>query len=139
MRNPLNNKPVLASTSRSQAHTSDRGSATIWVLGFAALIMAGSMVGVLRTTAVLARHQVERAADLAALAGAMRIGMSAEPCKAARRVAAANGAGLATCIATSDPSGRSGAIAITVQRTVRLATVGARDVTARARAVRLPP
>jgi secretion/DNA translocation related TadE-like protein len=139
MSSPLRSKLVLPRGSRAQLRSRERGSATIWVLGLSALIMAASMVGVLRTTAVLARHQVERAADLAALAGAMRIGVSAEPCEGARRVAAANGARLASCTTAPDPSGRSGAIAITVQRTVRLASVGARQVTARARAVRLPP
>jgi secretion/DNA translocation related TadE-like protein len=118
---------------------SDRGSATVWVLGLAAVILAVAMAAVLRGTAVLARHRLERAADLAALAAAERIGQAGQPCAAASRIATANGAALASCTTRLDPSGRSGTVAITVQRTVSFAMVGTRTLTARSRAGRAPP
>jgi len=117
----------------------DRGSATVWVLGFGALVVAAAMVAVVAGSAVLARHRAERAADLGALAGAQQIGRGAEPCQAARRVVAENGAGVQSCTTTLDASGRSGSVAIVVTQAARFPMLGSRLVTARTRAARLPP
>jgi secretion/DNA translocation related TadE-like protein len=117
---------------------SDRGSATIWVLACTALIVALGMVGVAQATAVLARHQAERAADLAALAAAEQIGRTADPCAAARRISLANGVDLQRCETFLDPSARSGTVIVVLAKTARLPMVGDRVVTARARAGRLP-
>src|SRR5438067_1950694 len=86
---------------------------------------AMTMAVVLRGTAVLARDRLERAADLAALAAAEQLGRAGEPCTAASRIAAANGAVLAACSARLDPSGRSGTVTVTVRRTVNFAVIGA--------------
>lgn len=117
---------------------SDRGSATIWVLGLGAVILAVAMLTVLRGSAVLARHRLERAADLTALAAAQQIGRAGQPCAAASRIAAANTATLVSCTARLDPSGRSGTVAVTVRRSVGFPLLGARTLTSRARAGRQP-
>lgn len=118
---------------------SDRGAATVWILGLAAVVIAVALAAVVRGSAVLARHRLERAADLSALAAAERIGRTGQPCVAASRIAAANGAVLTSCTAQLDQSGRSGTVAITIGRTVSFALIGARTLTARSRAGRSPP
>lgn len=117
----------------------DRGSATVWVVCFGALVVATAMVAVIAGSAVLVRHRAERAADLGALAAASQIGWAAEPCQAARRAVAANGAQATSCVPTLDSSNRSGSVAVVVTEVVRFPVVGDRTVTARARAARLPP
>jgi secretion/DNA translocation related TadE-like protein len=117
---------------------SERGSATIWVLAFVTLIVALALVGQARTVAVLARHRLERAADLTALAAAQQIGRAGDPCAAASRIAVANGARLERCDAKLDSSGRSGTVAVVLTRVVRLPIAGTQQVTASARAGRLP-
>lgn len=117
---------------------SDRGSATIWVLGLGAVVLAAAMVTVLRGSAVLARHRLERTADLTALAAAQQIGRAHQPCAAASRIATANAATLVSCTASLDPSGRSGTVAVTVRRTVGFPLLGARTLTSRSRAGRQP-
>ncbi|MBV9821234.1 MAG: flp pilus-assembly TadE/G-like family protein, partial [Actinobacteria bacterium] len=116
---------------------SDRGAATIWVLGFAGIVLAAAGVTVARGAAVLARHRLERAADLAALAGAQQIGGPGRPCPAASRIAAANSATLVSCAVALDPSGRSGTVAVTLRGSVTVPLAGTRTLTARSRAGRL--
>ncbi|HEY2041038.1 MAG TPA: Rv3654c family TadE-like protein, partial [Jatrophihabitans sp.] len=86
----------------------DRGSATVLVLGFAAMVVGLGLVGTARTTAILARHRVERAADLTALAAAEQIGRTGDPCLAATRIATANHVSVDRCAVTLDASGRTG-------------------------------
>lgn len=117
----------------------ERGSASIWVLGGCGLLLLVGSAGVLRTEAVLARHRAESAADLAALAAAGRIGVGADGCDAARAIATANGATLSRCSLDLAPDGRSGTVDVRVAASVSLPVVGARTVTARARAGRLEP
>ncbi len=120
-------------------HGTDRGSATIWLLGLAALIIAIALASVLRASAVLARHRLERAADLSALAGAAAIGRSgADPCTAAARVAEENGAQLAGCSTDLDDSGRVGTVAVLLSRPAQLPLLGSYQLRARAKAGRLP-
>lgn len=116
----------------------ERGSATIWILACCMLVALAAVAAVLRCEAVLARHRAESAADLAALAAASRIGAGDEPCAAARVVAEANDARLRSCRAWPAPDGRSGTVAVTVRIGVRLPVVGLRQVSASARAGRLP-
>jgi secretion/DNA translocation related TadE-like protein len=118
--------------------TGERGSATVWVLGCCLLLAATGTAAVLRTDAVLARHRVEAAADLAALAAAARIGAGGAGCAAARAIATANATRLIRCSARLAPHGRSGTVAVAVRRDVRLPLVGERHVDATARAGRLP-
>jgi secretion/DNA translocation related TadE-like protein len=113
------------------------GSATVWVIAGIALVMLVASAGALRAEAVLARHQVARSADLAALAAAAQIGQSVAPCQAARPVAELNAVRLVSCVAVLDASGRSGTVAVAVERTVPVGPAGRRLVKASARAGRL--
>jgi secretion/DNA translocation related TadE-like protein len=117
----------------------DEGSATVWVLAFVMLIVTVSVVGVARTEAVVARHRTERAADLAALACASRIGRGGQPCAVAVTVAALNRVTLRSCVTSIAPSGRSGTIDVVVQCRIVLPIAGSAAVTAHARAARLTP
>jgi secretion/DNA translocation related TadE-like protein len=116
----------------------DTGSASIWVLACAALVMVVAMVVVLRTTAVIARHRAESAADEAALAAATQIGRSDQACPAAAAVARANGARLLSCVADLASDGRSGAVTVVVGVDVRIAIIGTEQVRSTARAGRSP-
>jgi secretion/DNA translocation related TadE-like protein len=119
----------------------DRGSASLWVLACCALLMAVAFAATLRGTAVLARHRAESAADLAALAAAGQIGVSAAICSAATKVAAANGTVVTACSPTLRPDGRSGTVTVRLILRVRLPVLGGAQVVASARAGReaVPP
>jgi secretion/DNA translocation related TadE-like protein len=127
--------------SRSQRRTElrDAGSATIWVLACVLLILSVLTITLVRTAAVLARHRAESAADLAALAAAGRIGASGSPCAAAGASAERNRARLASCDVALGVGGRSGTVVVRVSAAVTLPVVGVREVSASARAGRLPP
>lgn len=114
----------------------ERGSASIWVLAVASLLLVVAGVVTVRGLAVLARHRAESAADLAALAAAARIGFGGAPCAAAGAIAVANGAVLRSCAAAVSADGRTGQVLVRVGLSVRLPGVGAREVVASARAGR---
>ena len=107
----------------------DRGSATIWLLGLVALIGLATTAGVVHGSAVVARHRAETAADLAALAAAVRVSLGeSDACGAASTIAHRNGAELTGCVV-------SGAdVEIAVARPVSLGRLGLRTAAARARA-----
>lgn len=115
----------------------DAGSATIWVLGAISLIVLVAAVTTIRVAAVVVRHRAESAADLAALAGAQRIGAGGGSCPAAAAIARRNGARLVACSTILAPDLRSGTVTARVSITVRLPLAGTQDVTASARAGRL--
>jgi secretion/DNA translocation related TadE-like protein len=108
------------------------------VLGFSSVILILALVAVARGSAVLARHRLGGAADLAALAAAHQIGRVGQPCAAAARVAAANAAALVSCSAQLDASGRSGSVTVRLSRLVSFPLLGARTVSSRSRAARQP-
>lgn len=122
----------------AQVIARDRGSATIWMLGCVLLVLAVLTATLVRTLAVLARHRAESAADLAALAAAGRIGTSSAPCPAAAGLADRNGARVISCDVHLDADGRSGTVLVRVTASAALPVVGIREVTASARAGRLP-
>lgn len=105
----------------------DGGSASVLVLGAAALMLALS-APVVVTASLLATHrQAVRAADLAALAGAQRSLQDAGvACAWAERVASANGARMSRCTL--------GAGALIVEVEVATGIAIASQVTATARA-----
>ncbi|RMI47781.1 hypothetical protein EBO15_00265 [Actinomadura harenae] len=77
----------------------DRGAGTVWVLAFMGVIwvvgVAAMVVGGVR----VARHRVEAAADLGALAGARRVSEGEEVvCRVVREVAADSGGRVASCL-----------------------------------------
>ena len=122
----------------TRARRGDRGAASVWVLACCALLLVVAGVATIRSLAVLARHRVESAADLAALAAAGRIGVGADECAAAGVIARANGARVSSCRVTLDAGKRSGSVVVRVRSDVGLPVVGTRSVTASARAGRLP-
>lgn len=122
----------------SAASRRDRGAAAVWVLGCGAVVLAVGLLVLVRSLAVLARHRAETAADLAALAAAGRIGVGGDPCSAAGAVAAANNARLRSCVVALGVGGRSGTVRVEVVARADLPVVGGREVSARARAGRLP-
>jgi secretion/DNA translocation related TadE-like protein len=128
------------SLNRPDHQWADHGSATIWVLACASLVLVVAIALTVRTTSVVARHHAESAADFAALAAASEIGIVATPrevCAAAPPIAAANGGKLLGCIPTIDPDGRSGSVTVRVSVAVRLPVLGTVPATATARAGRL--
>lgn len=109
--------------------TRDRGSATIWLAGFTALVMLTAMAALLPGSAVLARHRVATAADLAALAGAVRVlDGPAVACSTAKEIAARNGGSLVRCEVSGDD------VEVEVRRPLVLGNLGSWTVRARARA-----
>ncbi len=96
-------------------HPTDRGSASLWVLGFAIVVWVAAASVVVGAGAVAARHRAAAAADLAALAAASVLADSAvgitvpvattsaqadsrsAACGAAASVTSANGARLVRC------------------------------------------
>jgi secretion/DNA translocation related TadE-like protein len=115
----------------------DCGSASVWVLACSALVLLIGVATSMRTSAVLARHRAESAADFAALAAAGRIGLGGDGCAAAAALAAANGATLVSCRAELGPDGRTGTVDVSVSLAVRLPVLGAERVIVTARAGRL--
>lgn len=74
----------------------DQGSATVLVAIGMAAVIAILVIGLQVAGAVIARHRVEAAADLAALAGATRV-LAGDACERAGVIAAANGARVDEC------------------------------------------
>ena len=107
----------------------DRGSMTVWAAAVLALVGLSSGVALTYGTAVVGRHRAETAADLAALAAAVRAtDGDAGACATASAVAAGNGGVLRGCrVVGAD-------VEVTVSRSVRLGSLGLRTVTVRARA-----
>lgn len=89
-----------------------RGSATVWVLALAALVVALAAGLLLPVQVRLARQQAATAADLAALAAASLLPQVDAACAQAARLATKQGVRLSRC--TSDGS----SIDIEVSRTV---------------------
>ena len=76
----------------------ERGSATVWVLALSTVLATIGLAVVLVGAAVVARHRATAAADLAALAGAVRA-VRGDPgaCDTAAEVATANSAERQSC------------------------------------------
>jgi secretion/DNA translocation related TadE-like protein len=76
----------------------DRGAATLWVLAVGLALVAAGAAGAAVGAARVARHEARAAADLGALAGAMRIVEGPEgACARAATLVARNGGRLAEC------------------------------------------
>ncbi|WP_203863322.1 Rv3654c family TadE-like protein [Planobispora rosea] len=108
----------------------ERGSATIWMIGVAAVVFTAAVAVTLAGTARVARHRVQTAADFGALAAA-RLAL-ADPergCAEAALLSAENNARLTRC-----DIGADGVAAVRTVMRFSLPIVGSRDVTAYARA-----
>jgi len=107
----------------------DRGSVTIWAAALAGLVCLGASAALLYGSAIVGRHRIETAADLAALAAAVHVPDGAAPaCAVAARIAAGNGASLRGCEVVGDE------VEVVVSRRVSLSGLGAFPAVARARA-----
>lgn len=107
----------------------ESGSATIWVLAAGGLVLAAGLVAALLGAAVVTRHRVEAAADLAALAAAdAAIFGPATACERAGRVAAAGAGTLMSCTLSNGVAD----VVVVVRGSGLLAHLG--PVAARARA-----
>lgn len=98
-----NRRPARRIVGDAPTTGAERGSATIWVLAMAAILLASSMLVGLYGAAAAARNRASAAADLAALAAAGRFasGDAAEPCRVAADVARMNHATLTDCVTTN--------------------------------------
>lgn len=76
----------------------DRGSASVWLLCAASVVVAFGLAGALGAAAATARHRAQAAADLGALAGARYVvdGPSVA-CARAAAIVEANGARMSDC------------------------------------------
>ncbi|WP_336030203.1 Rv3654c family TadE-like protein [Geodermatophilus sp. FMUSA9-8] len=113
----------------------ERGSATVWTIGLAAVLALVGLAAVLLGAAAVARHRAGAAADLAALAGAAAA-VSGDPaaCDVAARVARDNGAVLTACAV-----GGGAVVEVTATVAVDLGPLGARQAEGTARAGPAPP
>jgi secretion/DNA translocation related TadE-like protein len=76
----------------------DRGAATVLAAAMMAVLLAVTVGGIYIGSAVVARHRAQSAADMAALAAALRLPEGAEPaCGQASAIAKAMKAELAAC------------------------------------------
>lgn len=132
------------------ARADDAGSASIWVLAFATVVLAAASSMVVIGGAIADRHRAATAADLAALAGAAAVAQAAAGegttagelpgagelrnigCTAAGAIADANAAHLLSC----DVVGATVAVAASVKlsRLAQIAALAGTSVTASARA-----
>jgi secretion/DNA translocation related TadE-like protein len=77
---------------------SDEGSATIWILAIGLALVFGAVAIAMAGAGTLARHKAQAAADLAALAGALRtLEGEQAACQRAAEISARNGAQLVSC------------------------------------------
>ena len=84
-----------------RSRRSERGAATLLAVSFlGVLLLVGSALAVVGGL-VVAHRTAQSAADLAALAGAAAIVDGVDPCPAAARLAADNGARLQRCTVVS--------------------------------------
>jgi secretion/DNA translocation related TadE-like protein len=112
----------------------ERGSATVWTVALAGLLALLGAASVLVGAAVVARHRAGAAADLAALAVAVRA-VRGDPaaCGAGIAIAAANGADLVGCAV-----GAGSVVEVEVSVPVRLGPLGLLAAEGRARAGPVP-
>lgn len=76
----------------------DRGSASVVLLAVGLVMLAAGLAGAAVGAAHVARHQARTAADLGALAGAVRAGSGpVAACARAEQIVSVNGARMITC------------------------------------------
>ena len=80
----------------------ERGGASLLMAGVMGVVVTMSCVAMVICGYLLGYHRARAAADLAALSGAVAYQQGRDGCAEARRLAAANGAGLAGCDEVGD-------------------------------------
>lgn len=107
----------------------ERGSATVWAVLIVALIWMAALVVVQAGVGRVARHRVQSAADLSALAAASwAFAAPEQACERARKIAAANGARVESC----SLSGGTAGVSVSMELTLLL--IGNRTLLGTARA-----
>jgi secretion/DNA translocation related TadE-like protein len=113
----------------------ERGSATVWVLAFSAVLATIGLAVVLVGAAAVARHRATAAADLAALAAAGQAVLGRPgACAVAAEIAEANLAELTACTVDEES-----VVEVRVRVPVHLGRLGNHSATGRARAGPVPP
>jgi secretion/DNA translocation related TadE-like protein len=74
-----------------------RGYATVWAVGWIAVLGAVAWAGVLLALAVAHQHRLDGSADLVALSAAQALQRGGDACATAKEVASASHVRLATC------------------------------------------
>jgi secretion/DNA translocation related TadE-like protein len=82
--------------------TSERGAATLVMLGVLAVVVTLAVAGMIIGGYVVAVHRARAAADLAALSGAAEFVRGGAPCPAVRRATGENQAMLVDCDQVGD-------------------------------------
>ncbi|MFE6049504.1 Rv3654c family TadE-like protein [Kitasatospora sp. NPDC056446] len=117
----------------------DTGSATVWLLALAMLGTAVFAATIAVGSVVAARHRAESAADLAALAAADRLLLDPDGgCARAVGIAAAQGAGLVSCVVDGSADAVEVVAEVEVGRLPLRIPVGPARARARAGPVRAP-
>ncbi|WP_346041442.1 Rv3654c family TadE-like protein [Actinomadura chokoriensis] len=108
----------------------DRGSGTIWVVAFAAVVWVAGVAAIAVGGVRAARHRGDAAADMAALAAAAYVAEGDEAaCRRAADIAVESGARLSGCRVSGDTA----AVSVTVPLKVPMG-IGNLRVVSRARA-----
>lgn len=81
-----------------QHRDDEAGSATVWALVWVLLIAWLGQIGILVVGVVARQHDVDAAADLAALSAAGRLQRGGDACDAARQVAGARQVQIVRCL-----------------------------------------
>ena len=127
----------MARTARDDAMShgrSDEGSATVWSLAIGLALVSAAVAIAMAGAGTLARHKAQAAADLAALAGALRTFEGEQAaCQRAAEISARNGARLVSC----QLDGLDVVVAVEVAP-ARLAGIGVARAAARAGPVESP-
>ena len=87
----------MTSRGRAGSAARDDGYATVWAVGWMLVLGLVAWAALLVAMAVARQHQLDGAADLAALSGAQALQRGQDGCAEASRVAAANNAGVTAC------------------------------------------
>jgi len=87
---------------KGAARRPEQGAAAVFGMAMIGLVAVVAMVAVGIGALILAHRRAQSAADLAALAAAVGQQRGAAPCRAAERVAVANGARLVGCVLNGD-------------------------------------
>ncbi len=113
-----------------QMRGTDRGSGTIWVLAFAAVVWVSGVAAIAVGGVRAARHRGDAAADMAALVAAAHVAHGDEAaCRRAAAIAVESGARLSGCRVSGDTA----AVSVTVPLKVPMG-IGNLRVVSRARA-----
>ena len=93
---------VIARNGQHGSQTSQRGAATLVMVGVLAVVMSMAMAGMLLGAYVVAVHRARVGADLVALSGAAAFEQGGAACRTAERTASENRVELITCDQVGD-------------------------------------